>query len=580
MGEVASEHLSVGAPESESTACAARLASFLRRIALAAAFLSASYVAVGLAVRAPGLCAASAAVAALSMALALASHRARRGHVDGPVEIASFGLLIAVVILTPMVAFAYATLTLTCAFAATVAIAFGAPQRSRPVILAAMVVALYAALLGSWLAPQRSAVPLWAQEALVVLTIILHVHFISEAMMQLRDRLGGTIRAQRAAASNLEETHRTLGDAYERARAADQRKDDFLAMLGHELRNPLSPITLALELMRDELGDIAARERAVIERQVKHMTRLVDDLLDASRITRGKLVLQREHIELATVVCEAIEMTRASFAERGQTLETDVPPSDLCLDADPTRLAQVLSNLLSNASKYTPAGGHVVLKARRTDGQVCLVVEDDGVGMTPELRARIFEPFVQGEGSAERRPGGLGLGLALARSLVEMHGGWITAESEGTGRGSRFTVVLPVVEKRASREPERPAKQRARGPRPRILVVDDNEDAAELLSLSLSRRGFDVRVAHDGAEALRVASEFAPEVAVLDIGLPGMDGYELAERIRAEADGHAPRLIAVTGFGQPRDRERSAEAGFVAHLVKPVKLEELERCMA
>lgn len=553
-----------------------RLWRFLRLIAVAASLLSASYLVVAAVLSSGALYGASAIVAGLAAAVALAAKRARGGHVVTSALVTSYALLVAVVLVTPLVAFAYATLVLTCTFAATVAIAFVEPRHTRAVILASMAVALYTSLVGLWLGP-RTTLPSWARDSLVVLTVLVHVYLISYAMLQLRDSLTGMLRARQRASAELESAHRTLACAYERARAADRRKDDFLAMLGHELRNPLAPIGLALELMRETCDGLAVREREIIERQVRHMARLVDDLLDISRVTSGKLTVKPRPMELGSIVQEAVEMTRPLLASREQALVVDVPDRGLLVDADPTRLSQVVSNLLANASKYTPAKGHISLRAEPVGGDARVVVEDDGMGMTPELLAHVFEAFVQGPAGVDRGAGGLGLGLALARSLVELHGGRIEAASEGLGRGSRFTVTLPLAA-RAEVEPAEP--ERAPSAPPRVLVVDDNEDAADLLALALSRRGFDVRVAHDGPEALRVASELHPEVAVLDIGLPRMDGYELAERMREELPEQPLRLIALTGYGQPSDRARSAEAGFAAHLVKPVDLAQLERCLA
>ena len=549
----------------------------LRLTAIGALFLSASYLVAAIIFSSAPLYAAAGTVGALALTIALAARRARRRG-EGPVLVASYAMLAAVVIVTPFVAFAYATLVLTCALAATQAIAFAEPRHTRVVILASVVVALYTTAMGLCLG-QRSAVPEWAQDSLIVLTIVVHVRFISHAMLQLRDRLTDMLDARELASEKLETANRTLEAAYQRVRAADRRKDDFLALLGHELRNPLSPIVIALELMREKCDGLATREREIIERQVRHMRRLVDDLLDVSRITRGKLSLERRTIELSTIIDEAVEMTSPLLTSREQTLELHVPARELFVEADPTRISQVVSNVLTNASKYTPTQGRLRLHADAVGGEARIVIEDDGMGMTPEVLAHVFEPFVQAQAGLDRGAGGLGLGLTLARSLVELHGGRIEAASEGLGRGSRFTLTLPLALQpaEAERAPERP-----HGPigSPRVLVVDDNEDAADMLALALSRRGFDVRVAHEGGEALRIASEFPPEIAVLDIGLPRMDGYELAGRMREELHDAPLKLVALTGYGQPSDRERSAKAGFSAHLVKPVDLDQLERCLA
>jgi signal transduction histidine kinase len=364
-------------------------------------------------------------------------------------------------------------------------------------------------------------------------------------------------------------------DARQEAEDANRAKDEFLAMLGHELRNPLAPLVTALELMRMRAPDQLQRERAVIERQVDHLSRLVDDLLDVSRITRGKVELRRERVPLASVTSKAIEQTSPLFEQSRHTLRVDVP-SDLYVDGDPTRLAQILANLLSNSAKYTPAGGCIEISARRRDAGIEIAVRDNGLGIGADILPQIFELFVQAPQPSARTRGGLGLGLTIVRSLVEMHGGTVAAESEGKGKGSLFVIRLPEsVEPRAVTEAER-APQLPRAPiARRILVVDDNEDAANLLAEVLVAHGHHIRTAADGPSALRVADEFQPEVAVLDIGLPVMDGYELAERMRSTPSLSGLRLIAVTGYGQESDRARALDAGFHAHLAKPVAIDTL-----
>ncbi|MFT3770924.1 MAG: response regulator [Minicystis sp.] len=365
------------------------------------------------------------------------------------------------------------------------------------------------------------------------------------------------------------------------AEAANRLKDEFLAMLGHELRNPLAPIVTALYLMRLRGGSAVERERAVIERQVKHLAQLVDDLLDVSRITRGKIELRRQRVEIAEVVAKAIELSSPLLEQRRHHLTVLVPARGLAIDGDPTRLAQVISNLLANAAKYTEAGGHIEVRAERDrGGDVVLHVRDDGIGIVPEMLPRIFELFMQERQALDRSQGGLGLGLAIVRSLVALHGGSVAAHSEGRGRGSDFTVRLPALDP-AIPSPSGPAPVIASNRAPvsaarRILVVDDNRDAAVLLAESLSELGHTVYVAHDGPSALRMAEEQIPEIGVLDIGLPVMDGYELARRLREQPALGRIRLIAVTGYGQQEDCRRSEEAGFDAHLVKPVPLDRLE----
>ncbi len=353
------------------------------------------------------------------------------------------------------------------------------------------------------------------------------------------------------------------------AEEASHAKDEFLAMLGHELRNPLSPIVAALEVEKIRTGRLG-RELAIVERQVQHLVRLVEDLVDISRITRGKIMLRREPIELRTVVDRAVEMTKPLFVDRGHSLVVDVP-SGLVVDADADRLTQVFGNLLANAAKYTPAGGNVAVATSADGDEIELRVEDDGNGIDEDLLARVFDPFVQGKRSSARQEGGLGIGLTLVRRLVEAHGGRVAASSGGVARGATFRVTLPRSAAPAADLPrtESRAPSAARAIGAHVLVVDDNEDAAELLSELLATAGHEVRCAHDGFEALAVLEEYAPDIAVLDIGLPGMDGYELATRIRERFGERAPVLVALTGYGQPNDRVQSEQAGFRHHLVKP-----------
>ena len=359
---------------------------------------------------------------------------------------------------------------------------------------------------------------------------------------------------------------------------ASRAKDEFLAMLGHELRNPLAPIQTALQLMRLRGDATAERERTVIQRQVDHLTRLVDDLLDVSRIARGKVHLRRERIEIAEIVAKAVETASPLLEQRAHALDVDVPREGLAVEGDPVRLAQVASNLLTNAAKYTESGGRVSVRAAREDGQVVLRVRDTGVGISPELLPRVFDSFVQGGQSLDRSHGGLGLGLTIVRSLVSLHGGSVSAHSDGPGQGSEFAVRLPAAAPGVADACGRHAGE-AGTPRVdglRVLVVDDNADAAEMLAEALSLHGHETRVAHDGPAALRICQEFRPAVALLDIGLPVMDGYELAGRLRSLAGMEDVRLIAVTGYGQDTDRDRSRAAGFHSHLVKPLDLDALD----
>ena len=359
------------------------------------------------------------------------------------------------------------------------------------------------------------------------------------------------------------------------AELANRTKDEFLAMLGHELRNPLAPMRTALQLMRLRGGNALERERTVIERQTQHLVRLVDDLLDVSRIARGKIDLRREHVDLADAVAKAIEMASPLLEERQHDLSIDVPRG-LELDADPARLAQVIANLLTNAAKYTESGGRVWIRAARESQWIIVSVRDSGIGISPEMVSHVFDMFAQERQALDRTQGGLGLGLTIVRNLVTLHGGTVEVRSEGRGRGSEFIVKLPGMNAAsapsAASSPAGVRRHATAGVR--VLIVDDNVDAAEMFADFVQSLGYDVRTVHDGPAALRVVEEFVPTVALLDIGLPVMDGYELAARLRALAPDHL-KLVAVTGYGQEADRGRAKAAGFHAHLVKPVDLDAL-----
>jgi signal transduction histidine kinase len=367
----------------------------------------------------------------------------------------------------------------------------------------------------------------------------------------------------------------------EAAEAANRAKDEFLAMLGHELRNPLSPIVTALQVMKLQGPAGSERARIVIERQVNHLVRLVDDLLDVSRIARGKVALKKEPLELADIIGKAIEMVSPLLEQRAHTLIVDVPRG-LHLTGDPTRLSQVVSNLLTNAAKYTPAAGRITLHAQHSEDYLVLRVRDTGIGMAPEVLPRIFDLFVQERQAIDRSQGGLGLGLAIVRNLVESHGGTVAVRSEGIGRGSEFIVRLPAAQSAAVLLPpvmqlsSATTSDLARASLPRVLVVDDNEDGVAMLAGVLAMRGYETRVAYDGPSALQLAAQFLPQVALLDIGLPVMDGYELAAHLRGIPELAGLRLIAVTGYGQESDHQRSRAAGFHHHLVKPVGIDALE----
>jgi PAS domain S-box-containing protein len=364
-------------------------------------------------------------------------------------------------------------------------------------------------------------------------------------------------------------------------READRRKDDFLAMLAHELRNPLAPIRNAAQVLRSTNSDETAVNWAldVIERQMHQVTRLVDDLMDVSRITRNKLSLKRERVSLASVVQSAVETSRPLMETQRHEFRVSAPLDPIVLDADPMRLGQALANLLNNAARYTERGGRVWLNAERQGSDAVITIRDTGIGIPPAQLPRIFEKFAQLDRPLERTQGGLGLGLSLVKALVELHGGTVHAHSDGPGKGSEFTVRLPIVVEASGPDPSR-AEQPVQASGLRILVVDDNRDSAATLSMLLRILGNDVRIAHDGVEAIGEATEFRPDVVLLDIGLPKMNGYEVARRVRSEPWGRRMVLIALTGWGQDRDRQLSREAGFDHHFVKPVDPAALTKLLA
>jgi two-component system CheB/CheR fusion protein len=363
---------------------------------------------------------------------------------------------------------------------------------------------------------------------------------------------------------------------YEAAlREADRRKDEFLAMLAHELRNPLAPIRNALEVIRrlDIADPRVAWTGDVVDRQLDHLTRLVDDLLDVSRITRGRVTLQTERLELSIVLARAIETVRPLVESREQQLVVEFT-ADLWVDGDLTRLSQVVSNLLNNASKFTDPGGRVVLAAERDGDEIVVRVRDDGLGLAADVLPHVFDLFVQADRSLDRTRGGLGIGLTLVRTLVELHGGQVSAHSAGPGCGSEFVVRLPAAD-RGTHAGSAPLEQPSTGGSMRVLVVDDNEDSAESMRLLLELGGHSARVVADGPSALEEALAFEPDAVLLDIGLPGMDGYAVARELRARPGGEKLLLVALTGYGQEDDRRRSLEAGIDHHLVKPVDTDDL-----
>ena len=391
---------------------------------------------------------------------------------------------------------------------------------------------------------------------------------------------------QQAAALEAETIQRRHAEAelrqkMEQLADAGRRKDEFLAMLGHELRNPLAPVTTALQLMRlhsDEPLRVA-RARETVERQVEHMTRLIDDLLDVSRITRGKIELRHEAVVVSTLVARAVEAARPVIDERGHRLTLDLPDEPVTLSADPARLEQVLANLLNNAAKYTDVGGRIWLRAFVDAGQLVVSVKDNGAGLTAEMREHVFELFVQGPEMRAYTRGGLGIGLTLVRRLVEMHGGTVEARSDGPGQGSEFITRLPIrVVSQPAPIDDASGAVVADLPKRRILVVDDNVDAADALAELLRDYGHDVRAVHDGSSAIEQAALHRPDIVLLDIGMPGFDGYEVARRMRSEL-GLKSMLVALTGYGEARHRRLSRDAGFDQHVTKPVDIRKLERLL-
>ncbi len=354
---------------------------------------------------------------------------------------------------------------------------------------------------------------------------------------------------------------------------ADRRKDEFLAVLAHELRNPLAPMRNALEVLHLKAPDepLLDRARAIIDRQLLHLSRLVDDLLDLSRVTQGRIQLQRARLAVSVVVAHAVEVGTPMIEEAGHRLEVSMPREPVFVEGDITRLAQIIGNLLNNAAKYTPPGGRIQLSVARERDEVRIDVEDSGVGIPADMLPHIFEMFVQVNSSLDRTQGGLGIGLTLVSRLAAMHGGRVEARSAGLGRGSTFSVHLPAAPEPSSERPQS-AGRPVPAPHRRVLIVDDNIDAAESLSMLLGTLGHETRLAYDGEQALAAVQAFNPQVVLLDIGLPRVNGYEVARRIRRESPGESPHLIALTGWGQEEDRRLAKEAGFDHHVTKPVEL--------
>ncbi len=405
-------------------------------------------------------------------------------------------------------------------------------------------------------------------------------HGQADRFTEEHERIGDLIAKQASLAVTNAQLFERLRKSEARARDADARKDEFLALLGHELRNPLSPLAVALELMDMQASPSFERERAIMKRQVHKLQRLVDDLLDLSRITRGKIVLAIEPHDLATIVAGAVETASPMFEAREQRVTLALPP-DVIVHADPGRLAQVFANLLVNAAKYSRNGTETRVEAEAIGEEVVIRVRDEGEGIPPELMPRLFDAFAQGERTIDRAAGGLGVGLAIVKSLVDLHRGSITAKSDGRDRGSTFEVRLP----REASASVAPASSRRialapSGPVASVLVVDDNHDAADMLCEWLRGVGYRVAVAYDGVSGLEQCNVGLPDAVLLDIGLPVMDGYEVARRLRAKSHADKLVLIALTGYGQESDRRATLAAGFDAHLVKPVELSHLSKTLA
>ena len=410
---------------------------------------------------------------------------------------------------------------------------------------------------------------------------------ISLTVSPVRDSKGTIVGAskvardvseRKAAEQALRESELRLRASEQALRDADRRKDEFLALLAHELRNPLAPIRYALAANKKEGRTPEQQKRAeeVIERQVTHMSRLLDDLLDVSRITRGTLELKKSPTELTLVVGSAIETARPVLDSKRHTLALDLPKQAVRLDADAVRLAQVFSNLLINAAKYTDPGGRIQLRAAQQGSELLVAISDNGIGISDEMKPRLFTLFSQAQSAIDRSEGGLGVGLSLVRGLVSLHGGTVEAASDGPGKGSVFTVQIPLGRALECLESDAAADLPVPGAGLKILVVDDSRDAADTCAILLELSGHHVQTAYTGQRALELAESFRPHVLLLDIGLPDFDGYQLAKKIRATPWGRGAVLIAVTGWGQEADRRRAFEAGFDQHLTKPIAAETVE----
>jgi signal transduction histidine kinase len=390
-----------------------------------------------------------------------------------------------------------------------------------------------------------------------------------------KEEISELAKALDAMAESLQEKELQHLKAESQLREADRRKDEFLAMLAHELRNPLAPISAGAQLLQSGHATDAAVQRTagIIVRQVHHMTRLVDDLLDVSRVTRGLVTLTRVPLDVSKIVADAVEQAEPLLKSRQHRFDVESPATPLVVMGDQKRLVQVLVNVLNNAAKYTPSGGAVKLTVRAEGSNVKLIISDNGIGMSPELRSRVFELFAQADRNSDRSQGGLGLGLALVKSLVELHGGAVSVDSDGEQKGSTFTIILPGASQQPAAPP--PARRSTPARKLRVLVVDDNIDAAQTLQLLLEAAGHQVSVAHTALAALEMAQATSPELCLLDIGLPDISGYDLARGLRALPHTAHATLVAVTGYGRREDREQATSSGFDHYFVKPVDVDAL-----
>lgn len=432
---------------------------------------------------------------------------------------------------------------------------------------------------------ERMHRPMDGREILAI-GLILDEAIAASVVMYVKGRNLFLSQLEEERAEKDRQVQQQLQEQAEALQEADRRKNEFLAMLSHELRNPLAPLRTALQILRLKAPQQSDPQQSelvwagdVIERQVQLMTRMIDDLLDISRITRGLIKLQKQPIELAVVVERAVEMARTFIDARRHQLTVTLSPVPVWLEADTIRLAQVLTNVLNNAAKYTSEGGKIDVIAERQGDNVLIKVKDNGVGISADLLPRVFDPFVQEDRSLDRKDGGLGIGLALVKNLVELHRGSVQVHSSGPGQGSEFIIELPALKEAPPLAVELKTKPSAPAPARKILVVDDRPDSARSLAILLGIFGHEVRTAHDGPSALNEARANPPDVVLLDIGLPGMDGFEVARKMRQELGLTKTTLVAITGYGQDEDRRRSREAGFDAHLVKPIDPKELNRIL-